>query len=217
MTRFNQSGREEFITKELLDEVMSSDHLGAKAFKTMKDEVKVRGELEIDLIHADSGELHDRVIVDNLVVTIGRRIMRSMLAGLAGGPVIISTPGGPVTITAMSEIYITRMNWGIAGHDPGTPTQPLPGTPDPSDDDLYTVLPVAPGHSGKAVVTSYPTTESIRFTASLLTTEANGYGISEEGLWTDEVPHDLMFAHTTFGLLTKSASFTFEFRHTILF
>lgn len=145
----------------------------------------------------------------NLVVTVGRRIMSRLIAGAVNSPTITLVGSPDPTITAPSELFITKMKFGTGGNDAGDPT--LAVAPLVTDEALYD--PIA-SPAEKAVTIDYPTDLSVRFAATLEKTEANGEGLSEEGLFTD---NDLLFARKTFGIITKSSDFTFLFRHTILF
>jgi len=173
--------------------------------------INLRGMFELNRFKGpaiDSHYFDTPVKDDNLVVTMARKIMSRLLSGASLTP-SIATIGGPVVVTNPNQLYVTRMKWGTAGHNPGNPTEAL--TPTVSDEDLASPI-VSPAF--KAVVVDYPTDTSVRFTAELDQTEANGLGLSEEGLFTSV---NFMFARKTFGLLTKTSDFTFQFRHTILF
>jgi len=176
-----------------------------------KDSMEVKqGILEILVWRGPANsKLVKRIYDDNLVVTMARKMMSRLISGAAGVGVTIQTIGGPVSITNPNQLYITNMRWGTGGHNPSDPTQPIP--PSVSDENLAIPI-VSPAQ--KAVTVDYPTVTSVRFTAELDQTEANGLGLSEEGIFSDI---NLMFARKTFGLLTKTADFTFQFRHTILF
>ena len=102
------------------------------------------------------------------------------------------------------------MRWGTGGHDPLNPTVPI----DPTLDDEQLADPIL-SPAQKTVIVDYPTESSVLCTATLEQSEANGIGISEVGLFSDQ--HDLLFARKTFGILTKSSDFAFEFRYTLLF
>lgn len=176
----------------------------------LKDKpVKAIGNLDIFIWKGAVGDHLDRHIVgENLVVTIARRMMSRLISGALSGATI-DTIGGPVSITNPDQLFITNMRWGTGGHNPGNPTEPL--TPSTSDEDLASPI-VSP--ASKPVTIDYPTDTSVSFTAELGQSEANGQGLSEEGLFSDV---DFMFARKTFGLLTKTADFSFSFKHTLLF
>ena len=178
----------------------------------------MKGEVEVIrwLGKVGSGKIVERWRDRNLVVTLARRIMSRLVSGASPDvtpavPVIHTETRGDFTITNPNQLYITKMKWGIGGHNPLSPTTPV--DPVPTDEALYTPLPVAPAF--KLVTVDYPAINSVRFTASLEQSEANGQPISEVGLFTNE--HDLLFARKTFGILTKSAEFEFEFRWTLIF
>ncbi len=189
--------------------------------------VKPRGFVEINIWRGAIGEYLERQVMagftplsENLVVNLARQIMSRMLPGAVQDP----TPADPTitlydtthpsyplaTITNVSELFITKMMWGTGGDEPLTPTIPIPPTVD--DEQLAEPLTSPPY---KTAVVDYPTATSVRFTASLLQSEANGEGISEVGLFTDQF--DLLFARKTFGVLTKSSDFSFEFRYSVVF
>lgn len=186
---------------------------------------KPRGFVEINIWRGPVGACLERQVMagftpvsENLVVNLARQIMSRMLPGAVQDP----TPADPTitlydtthpsyptaTITNVDELFITKMMWGTGGHDPLDPSQPIAPTVD--DEQLAVVL-TSPAF--KAVVVDYPTTTSVRFTASLDQSEANGETISEVGLFTNQ--HTLLFSRKTFGILTKSSDFSFEFRYTI--
>jgi len=157
---------------------------------------------------------------ENLVVNLARDIMSRMLSGSVQDP----TPAWPkVTLTNAShpsypeaeiddpnDLFITQMRWGTGGHDPLNPATPIP--PTSSDEHLLNPL-VDPLF--KSVIVDYPAVFQVRFSATLEQSEANGETISEVGLFTNQ--HELLFSRKTFGILTKSSDFSFEFRYTIIF
>ena len=147
---------------------------------------------------------------ENLIVTVARKIMRAMISGAVPDSGATSPSVDGNVITNVSELFITNMRWGTAGHDPGNPTEPI--NPTLADTDLSAPL---SSPTQKAVTVDYPTDQSVQFTAALDQTEANGEGLSEMGLFTNT--HDLMFARKNFGLLTKTSDFTFEWRYIIDF
>ncbi len=192
---------------------------------------KPRGFVEINKWRGNvgSGSMVDQIMTaytpvsENLVVTLARRVMSRLLSGAAqwddgGSPtdptVTLTDSGHPsypeATITGPEDLFITKMRWGTGGHDIGNPTIPL----DPAVGDEHLVAPlVSPAY--KTVTVDYPADSTVRFTGILETGDANGQGISEVGLFTDQ--YELMFARKTFGILTKSSDFSFEFRYSIIF
>jgi len=104
---------------------------------------------------------------------------------------------------------ITNMRWGSGGHNPSTPTEAIP--PSATDTALATPI-VSP--ASKPVTITYPSVTSVKFSATLDQTEANGVGLSEEGLFNND---DDMWARKTFGIITKSSSWSLTFSHVLLF
>ena len=154
--------------------------------KKFKDNILLRGMLEIVAINVKTKEekliLNDR----NLVVTAAKANMSRLIAG-------DTNPAG--------ERYVSKMSWG-------TGTTPA----NPSDVALVTEIAAV----GKKALDSYdfPDSTTVRFIAELTASEGNGYTISEAGLWTEE---ENLFARKVFSGVSKSASFIFIFRWSILF
>lgn len=190
--------------------------------------VKLPGELKIEAWRTPSAPRTEReraeyaargifpqVLVHdpNLVVTVARKVMSRLIAGCVA-TAEIELIGGNVDVSAHPEyLYITKMKWGTGGHDPLDPTQPIP----PTVADEALAAPIA-SPAYKPVTVDYPSYTSVRFTATLDQTEANGVGLSEEGLFcTGDGADEFMFARKTFGLLTKTSDFSFSFAHTVIF
>ena len=188
---------------------------------------KPRGFVEINVWRGAVGEHLEHQVMkgftplsENLVVNLARQIMSRMLPGAVQDPAPadptitlydVTHPSYPTaTITNVSQLFITKMMWGTGGDEPLSPTTPIP----PTVDDEQLAEPLS-SPAFKLAVVDYPTTTSVRFTASLDQSEANGEGISEVGLFTNQF--DLLFARKTFGILTKSSDFSFEFRYSIVF
>lgn len=187
---------------------------------------KPRGFLEINKIR--NGERENVLAVftpesENLVVNLARAIMSRQMPGAAKwddsgtptDPAITLTntshPSYPqAVITDVSEIFITKMKFGTGGHEPLNPSVAIPPTPE--DENLASPL---TDPAFKPVDVDYPDNNTVRYTAVLEQSEANGETISEIGLFTDS--HDLLFCRKTFGILTKSSDFAFEMRYSILF
>lgn len=148
---------------------------------------------------------------ENLVVNLSRRLMSRLIGGALNGATV-DVAGTDYPITVPESLFISQMRWGTGGHNPSTPTVPIP----PSSGDESLTLPIT-SPVFKPVTIDYPTDMSIRFTATLGLDEANGEGLSEEGLFAAGEGVAIMFARKTFGLLTKTPDFSFEFRHTIIF
>jgi len=189
---------------------IQGDGFSCTPYIQIKDSVmKATGKLDIFIW---KGAVNDKLVRhiegENLVVTMARKVMSRLISGALSGA-NIQTIGGAVPITNPNQLFITNMRWGTGGHNPGSPTEPL--TPSVSDEDLASPISTP---ASKPITIDYPTETSVRFTAELDQSEANGEGLSEEGLFTDL---DFLFARKTFGLLTKTADFSFVFRHTILF
>lgn len=155
---------------------------------------KPRGEVEIVAKNVRTGETKVVLSDKNLVVDLARENMSRLIAGDSN---------------SSGERYVTKMSWGTGGHDPLNPSTPIP--PTSGDTGLNSEL----GTPGKKTVTyDFPNSTTVRFQAELAESEANGQGLSEVGLWTDD---EVLFARKTFGLITKSSSFSFIFKWKILF
>jgi len=192
----------------------------------LKDAVQFSPRGFVEIIRHRDGKYFDTPIVEftpisqNLVVSLARRIMSRMISGAVPD----STPADPTivlyntlhpsypyaTITDVSEIFLTNMRWGTGGHNPLIPTQAI--DPLATDEMLYSPI---SSPAQKPVVVDYTDVATVRFTGELTSSEGNGNGISEVGLFTDS--HDLLFARKTFGVLTKTSDFTFIFRWSIIF
>ena len=94
-------------------------------------------------------------------------------------------------------------DWGIAKMVFGT------GTTTPTETDVALEIPITPE---KDVTVDYPDTTSVRFTATLESTEANGFPVAEAGLYSGS---EGMFSRVVFGPLNKTSDFRFVFRWTI--
>jgi len=171
---------------------------------------KPKGSVQIVAKNVKTGE--EKVIHEdpNLVVTLARGDMSRLIAGAY-------TDAVPATTFAhLKARTVSKMSWGTGGHDPLNPTNPIP--PTAGDTGLAAEI----GAVGKKTVTyDFPNSTTVRFIGSLDETEANGEGISEAGLWTEDNPDtpgtNILFARKTFGLITKTADFIFEFRWRIIF
>lgn len=195
---------------------------GALTFNPVDSMSMPRGFVKILKWFGEVGNSDHEVVLDeeNLVVNLARRIMRTVSPGAAPTPapadptIVLYDPTHPsypsVTITDPAQIFITKMMWGTGGHVPATPSIPI--DPLPTDEQLAQPI-SSPAY--KAVTYEYPDPYQTRYTATLEQSEANGETISEVGLFTDL--YTLMFARKTFGILTKSVDFAFEFRYTIVF
>ncbi len=149
---------------------------------------------ENSILVSPEGEIS---LAGNLVVADARANMSRLIAG---------------DTNAAGERYITKMSWGGAGHDSGDPTTAIP--PNASDSALASEI-TSVGTAGKKGVTyDFPDATTVRFVAELSESDAVGEGLSEAGLWTDD---GTLFARKTFGLISKSSAFAFEFRWRILF
>jgi hypothetical protein len=208
----------------------SGDGLRCHPILNHSDEVtKARGFITVNKYRGPVDPANLAEVIDlgeNLVVSLARRTMSRLLSGAAQwedvnhimqNPTIAlfntlhPSPEFPLaTIAAPSELFITKMKWGTGGHDPLNPTVPVP----PTLDDEYLYNPI-PDPLFKLVTVDYTADATVRFTATLEQNDANGLGISEVGLFSNA--HDLMFCRKSFGILTKSADFAFEFRYSVLF
>jgi hypothetical protein len=147
-----------------------------------------------DIFVSEEGEI---ALAGNLVVSDARANMSRLIAG---------------DTNTSGERYVTKMSWGGAGHDGGDPTTAVP--PSASDSALGAEI-TSVGTSGKKAVTyDFPDATTVRFISTLSESDAVGEGLSEAGLWTDD---GTLFARKTFGLISKSSAFSFEFRWRILF
>lgn len=215
--------------RDLFKRIRSEGVTGANALVFADNAYKPRGFVSVRIWRGPVGScLEDDIFLgevdlgENLVVTLARRIMSRLLVlanqgqdpGPPPGPVYdptITTIGsGDITITAATELKLTKMKWGTGGHDPLNPTQPL--DPDPTDEDLAS--PIASPVT-KTVSYHYPDDLTVMMIATLEQAEGNGNGISEVGLFTDS--HNLLFARKCHGMMTKSADFSFEYRYSIIF
>lgn len=217
------------LMRDFFQRVRKEGVTGANALVFVDHAYKPRGFVSVRVWRGPVGSvLEDDIFLgevdlgENLVVTLARRIMSRFLSLAAQGqdpgpppgalydPTILTIASGAVTITAVSELKLTKMKWGTGGHNPSVPTEPL--DPDPTDEDLATpiVSPVT-----KTVSYHYPDDLTVMMIATLEQAEGNGNGISEVGLFTDS--HNLLFARKCFGMMTKSADFSFEFRYSIIF
>ncbi len=155
---------------------------------------KPKGEVEIIAKNVHTGETKVLAADSNLVVDLARENMSRLIAGDSN---------------AAGERYVTKMSWGTGGHDPLNPSNPIP--PTSSDTGLSSEI-SPPGK--KTVTYDFPNATTVRFESELTESEANGQGLSEVGLWTDD---NVLFARKTFGLITKSSDFAFLFKWKILF
>ena len=76
----------------------------------------------------------------------------------------------------------------------------------PADSDVTVEVPITPQ---KDVTVDYPDDSSVRFTATLESSEANGFPVNEAGLYSGS---EGMFARVVFGPLNKTSDFRFVFR-----
>jgi len=176
-----------------------------------------RGEVEIIVYEGAPGGPVREVIRPNLVVDLARQMLSRLVGGASGSPSINSGLHGVVSITALSELLPSRMKWGNGGHDPSSPATAIP--PAASDEDIYAPINVlaAPLTTYKSVTVDYPSDTSVRFTATLLNAEGNTPGtLSEEGLFSYTGAVELLWARSTYGLISKSAAISLEFRHTFV-
>lgn len=156
----------------------------------MRDHMPVKGSLEIVKVYPDGSE-ESLEEGPNLIVTDGREIVVELLSGDDAG--------------ADNKI-ITQIAWGDGGHVVASPTQAIP--PQPSDAGLSNEL-----LRKNLISHDFPETTTVRFVGLVDQTELNNIGISEVGLFSKD---GKMFARKTFGLITKTADFSLEFRWRIL-
>jgi hypothetical protein len=93
------------------------------------------------------------------------------------------------------------------GHVPGDPSEPV--NPTVNDAALETVVLVKP-----ITMFEFPSTTSVLITAYILEGEANGFAISEAGLVCGD---NTLVARRTFGALSKSSDWVFQFNHVLMF
>ena len=158
--------------------------------------LSVRGDIEIRVIHAASGELVRRLEIRNLILTNGLSFMGQLLAG-SYTPVATATKH-------LGEIHV------------GTGTT----APTVSDTDLQT----NPGGSVVAVpvtvsVATVSNTVEVKSTGQLTTLQANGYVISEAGLYSVDVAlaNPSIVARQVFPGITKTSALAIAFDWRITF
>jgi len=161
----------------------------------------VKGYVEI-LVFDRYGRLLRRIKDENVVV----RLARTAMAHLIGGD-------------AASDYYVSQMRFGQGGHDPANPTRPIPATVD--DTDLFE--PIDGDDATQPVTYTFPDGPEgtkITFSATIPAdcdingTPPDGQAISEAGLFS---ANGRLFAHKTFGLITKTEEIALTFRWTIVF
>lgn len=101
--------------------------------------------------------------------------------------------------------YINRMVFGVGGHEEGNPLVPIP--PQPTDTQLESPIISKPIASFE-----FPSPASVKIVAFLTETEGNGFTFTEAGLIT---ANNILVARRTFGGMTKSNDFVFEFTWTL--
>lgn len=138
----------------------------------------------------------------NLVVRKARSSMAHLIAG-----------------DNVTDYYVAQMRFGQGGHDPSNPTVPIP----PSVDDTDLFDPIAGSDATQPVTYEFPEGPEgtkVTFSATIPAdcdingTPPAGQAISEAGLFS---ANGNMFAHKTFGLITKTEEFALTFRWTIVF
>ena len=173
------------------------------------DQFRVRGTLEIIKSRVDTGEVVERLVDDNLVVTGGRSGMAHLWAG--------EWYAGPPTG------WVNEMKFGDGGHELADPT--LPKTTSVDREQLFCEDEArSPIISKKPVVVDFPDGDSgtkVRFTAVVGAAEGNEggtspgrRGYSEAGMYRDD---GILSAHKTFGIITKTNEFLLTFRWTFQF
>lgn len=156
---------------------------------------KVHGHLELILRYTDGTVTH-LDLGENVITTQGRSNMAHLLAN-----------------DDVANRTVTQAKFGDAGHNPSTPTVPLPANP--ADVALFGATVIT-----KTVTPSFPDGaggSKVMFSCSISTEEGNGggsQGYSEVGLY--DVTGRMM-THKTFGLITKSNAFSITLQYTILF
>lgn len=146
----------------------------------------IRGGM-LEIIKKDlQGNVIETIIDKNLVVNKAREVVASLLAGQGNS-------GG--------ELYLTNMAFGRSGHDTFNPVNPI--DPTLGDTALNDEILSKPFTS-----ISLTNSTTIRMEAEIGAGEANGEGISEGGLFTSD---GTMVARKTWGIISKTSSFTLSF------
>lgn len=171
----------------------------------LKDQMSVRGSVEIIKQLASTGEVVERIEDHNLVVNGGR----SGMAHLWGGRWFSGVPAG----------FVNEMKFGDRGHDPSDPG--LPKTSNVNRTQLFCEDESRPIIIAKKPLTvDFPDGDNgtrVRFTCQVGAAEGNGTGrqiFSEAGLYRDD---GVLAAHKTFGVITKTNEFIVTFRWTFQF
>jgi hypothetical protein len=171
----------------------------------LKDQMSVKGSVEIIVSRADNGEVVERIEDDNLVVNGGR----SGMAHLWAGQWFVGPPTG----------FVNEMKFGDRGHDTADPS--LPKTTVTTRTQLFCEDESRPIIiSKKPLTVDFPDGDSgtrVRFTCQVGSAEGNGTGrqiFSEAGLYRDD---GILAAHKTFGVITKTNEFIITFRWTFQF
>lgn len=173
-----------------------------------------RGFLEISRIYTNGLIEVDNVLEteiifykENLVVDAARE----SLAHLVGGD-------------TLGDFVIREMHFGEGGHNPDNVV--IPKAPDPSATQLFQPILTGSGsgvqvnpQSIQLVTPDYPERNKVRFRAEIAATELNGAGgagqpVSEAGLFDGR---GFMFAHRTFGVISKNSNFSLILLWTVVF
>jgi hypothetical protein len=148
------------------------------------------GRLVEKVVKLPSGDIVKRVIGDNLVLNRAKTQMSHLFVGHQA-----------------TTRYVNRMVFGTGGHQPGDTSSPINPTPDDTQLDSSILT--------KALSSFvFESTTSVTCIAFVLEGEGNGFTITESGLLCGD---NTLAARRTFGGLSKTSDFVFEFRHTILF
>lgn len=166
--------------------------------------VSVKGSLRVSAVPMNrlftDDELVSRNLIvfeqHNLLVNIGLQVFSRIIGGNAGAPTINGSTFGEI-----ADITVVQMLLG---------NNPAPVTPAVNHTYGVTATIYEP-----ALIVTYPTDYSVRFTGIVPTTEANGETITEEALY---LKNGMVFAKRVMTPgVAKTSSFALQFDHEFLF
>lgn len=155
---------------------------------------KCRGFLEITKHFADGSA--DIVVSENTVVNFARSGMAHLIAG-----------------DNVANYVINSMEFGDGGHNISNPSQPLATSV--TDTGLFGSSVITKGVS--ISFPDGPTGTKVMFSSTILNGEANGAGSQEISEAVLNMGNGQIFAHKTFGLITKTSLISLTFNWTIIF
>lgn len=132
--------------------------------------------------------------IHNHIVDIGLSVFSRLLGNNAGNPLV-----GGSGFADLGAITVGRMDIGRTV---------VPAVPADGDTVGVATLAYVP-----ALVVSYPTDFSVKFSGLIPTTECNSFFLTEEAL---RLQNGMLFARTTFNR-SKNSSFALQFDHLIEF